>query len=257
MVACIYKYLEFHDTAQFSLCITQKMFVSCQHHTTQKYHGFSQRNKQVDYQYEHYCRSWQTFKKQPGYLQYIPALYRIHYSTVGSTNILVNTLFSRSVLTENDPSQDSNSPHTPPSQRQVESFKPCIRQNDRFVNPSGNPLQPGTIIICNNIPFVVSNNVKIYNFTGGSMKQLYVTDPSKHKFVVTSANSLSTFSNIFSSVLGLFLRFNNRQNNSNKHKDEHQKQSRTEASNLETMHTTNSNKGMNISTDTIQEVNGT
>ena len=86
------------------------------------------------------------------------------------------------------------------------------------------------------------------------MKQLYITDPSKHKFLVTSANSPSTFSNIFSSVLGLFPRFNNRQNNSNKHKDEQQKQSITEASNLETICTTNSNKGMNISTDTIQEV---
>ena len=169
-------------------------------------------------------------------------------------SIPVNTQFSRNVLTKNGPSQDSNSSSTLPSQRQVESFTPCVRQNDRFVNPSGNPLQPGTIIICDNIPFVVSNNGKICNFTGGSMKQLYVTDPSKHKFLVTSANSPSTFSNIFSSVLGLFLGFNNRQNNSNKHKDEHQKQSVTEASNLETIHTTNSNKGMNISTDTIQEV---
>ena len=90
---------------------------------------------------------------------------------------------------------------------------------------------------------------------GGSMKQLYIADPSKHKFLVTSVNSLSTFSNIFSLVLGLFLRFNNMQNNSNIHKAEHQKQSITETSNLEAIHTTNSNKGMNLSTDTIQEVN--
>ena len=40
------------------------------------------------------------------------------------------------------------------------------------------------------------------------MKQLYVTDPSEHKFLVTSSNSPSTFSSIISSVLGLFLRFN-------------------------------------------------
>ena len=97
-------------------------------------------------------------------------------------SILVNTQFPRSVLTENRASQDSSSSGTPPSQRQMESFTPCVRQNDRFVDPSGNPLQPGTIIVCNNIPFVVSNNGKIYNFTGGSMKQLYVTDPSEHKF---------------------------------------------------------------------------
>ena len=180
----------------------------------------------------------------------------IGYTTSPSEakSILVNTQFSRSVLTKNGPNQDSDSSGTLPSQRQVESFTPCIRQSDRFVDPSGNPLQPGTIIVCDNIPFVVSNNGKIYNIMGGSMKQLYIAGPSKHEFIVMSANSPSTFSNIFSSVLGLFPRFNNRQNNSNKHKDEHQKQSVTEASNLETIHTTNSNKGVNISTDTIQEV---
>ena len=77
----------------------------------------------------------------------------------------VNTLFPRSVLTKNGPDQDSSSPGAPPSQRQVETFTPCIRQNDRFVNPSGYPLQPGAIIICDKILFVVSNNGKIYNFT--------------------------------------------------------------------------------------------
>ena len=60
----------------------------------------------------------------------------------------VNTLLPRSVLTENGPDQDSSSLGIPPSQRQVESFTPCLRQNDRFVNPSGKPLQPSTIIIC-------------------------------------------------------------------------------------------------------------
>ena len=73
----------------------------------------------------------------------------------------VNTLLPRSVLTENGTGQDSSSSGTPPSQRQVESFTPCVRQNDRFVNPSGNPLQPGTIIICDNIPFIVSKMVNL------------------------------------------------------------------------------------------------
>ena len=59
----------------------------------------------------------------------------------------VNTLLPRNVLTKNGTGQDSSSSNTPPSQRQVESFTPCVRQNDRFVDPSGNPLQPGTIII--------------------------------------------------------------------------------------------------------------
>ena len=149
----------------------------------------------------------------------------------------VNTLLSRSVLTKNGSDLDSSSSGmpsgTPPSQRQVESFTPCVRQNDRFVDPSGNPLQPGTIIICDKIPFLVSNNGKVYNFTGGSIKQLYVADPSKHKFSVASANSPSTFSSIINSVIGLFPRFNSKQNNSDKHKNEHQTQSVIKASNSE------------------------
>ena len=87
------------------------------------------------------------------------------------------------------------------------------------------------------------------------MEQLYIADPSKHKFLVTSANSLSTFSNIFSFILGLFQRFSNRQSHTNKHKDEDQKQSATEAPTIETICTPNSNKVMNLSTsvDTIPE----
>ena len=79
----------------------------------------------------------------------------------------VNTLLPRHMLTASDPNQDSPLADTPSSQRQVKSFTPCVRKNDRFVNPSGKPLQPGTIIICNKIPLVVSNNGKIYNFTWG------------------------------------------------------------------------------------------
>ena len=163
----------------------------------------------------------------------------------------VNTSLPRSVLTENGPDQDSNSSGTPPSQRQAESFTPCVRQNDRFVDPSGKPLQPGTIIICDKIPFIVPNNGKIYNFTGGSFKQLYVTDPSEHKFLVLLANSHSTFSSIINSVIGLFPRFSSKQTNSDKHKSKHQAQSIIEAS--ETLGN-NGNKGINVSTDTIPEV---
>ena len=85
------------------------------------------------------------------------------------------------------------------------------------------------------------------------MKQLYVNDPSEHKFLVTLANSPSTFSSIINSVIGLFSRFNNRQNNSNKYKSKNQ-QPVTETSNFETICNTSGNKGMNLSTDTIQEV---
>ena len=177
------------------------------------------------------------------------------YTTLPSEaqSVPVNPQFSRSVLTKNGSHQPSNTMSTLPSQRQVEALTPCMRQNDRFVDPSGNPLQPGTVIVCNNLSFVVSNNRKIYNFMGGNIKQLYIADPSKHKFLVTSANSLSTFSNIFSSVLGLFPRFGNRQSNT---KMKTRKQSATDASNIELIHTINSSKGMNLSTstDTIQEV---
>ena len=116
---------------------------------------------------------------------------------------LVNTPLPRSVLIENSPDQDSRSADTPPSQRQVESFTPCVRQNDRFVDPSGKPLQPGTITICDKILLAVSSYVKIYNFTGGSFKQLYVADPSEHKILVSLANSPSTFSGIINSVKSL------------------------------------------------------
>ena len=142
---------------------------------------------------------------------------------------------------------------TPPSQRQVECFTPCVRQNDRFVNPADKPLQPGTIIICDKIPFVVSNNVKIYNFTGGSFKQLYVTDPSEHKFLVSLANSPSTFSSIINSVLSLLPRFSNKQTDSSKYTNKNQVQSTIKASNRETFNN-NSNKDLNVSTDTIADV---
>ena len=68
------------------------------------------------------------------------------------------------------------------------------------------------------------------------------------------ANSPSTFSSIINSVIGLFPRFNNRQNNSDKHIGEHQTQSITKASNFKTLCNTNGNKGINLSADTIQEV---
>ena len=160
----------------------------------------------------------------------------------------VNTSLLRNMLTTSDPNQDSTLADTPSSQRQVESFTPCVRQNDRFVNPSGKPLQPGTIINCDKIPFVVSNNGKIYNFTGGSFKQLYVADPSKHKFLVSLANSPSTFSSIINSVISLLPRFGSKQTNPNK-TNENEKQTV-----METANTHNSNIDLHVSTDTIADV---
>ena len=108
-------------------------------------------------------------------------------------SVPVNSQFTRCILTENGTHSASDAPNTLSSNRQVEALTPCMRQHDRFVDPSGKPLQPGTVIVCKDLPFVVSNNSKIYNFTGGNMKQLYIADPSKHKFLVTPANSQALF----------------------------------------------------------------
>ena len=164
----------------------------------------------------------------------------------------VNTPLPRNVLTTNNPDQDSTLAHTPSSQKQVESFTPVVRQNDRFVNPLGKPLQPGTIFICDKIPFIVSNNSKIYNFTGGRFKQLYVTDPSEHKFSVSLPNSPSTFSSIINSVISLLSRFGSKQTNPNK-PNENQMWTIMEASNTKAFNN-NANVDLYVSTDTIADV---
>ena len=81
---------------------------------------------------------------------------------------------------------DTSNPNTPVpitmQDRQVDVLMPCTRQHDRFVDPKGKPLTPGTVIFCDDLSFIVSANSKIYNYTGSNMKQLYVADPSEHKF---------------------------------------------------------------------------
>ena len=74
------------------------------------------------------------------------------------------------------------------------------------------------------------------------MKQLYIADPSEHKFLVKAANSPSTFSNIFSSVLGLLPRFRKRQSQMDNHKDDDQEQTAAKASTIEMIHTLSSGK---------------
>ena len=160
----------------------------------------------------------------------------------------VNTPLPRNMLTASNPNQDSTSTDTPSSQRQVKSFTPCVRQNDRFVNPSSKPLQPGTVIICNKIPLIVSNKGKIYNFTGGSFKQLYITNPSEHKFLVSLANSPSTFSSIINSIISLLPRFGSKQSNTNT-TTKNKKQIVIEAAN-----TSNSNVESNVSSVTIADL---
>ena len=95
----------------------------------------------------------------------------------------------------------------------------------------------------------MSNNSKIYNFTGGSFKQLYIADPSEHKFLASLANIPSTFSSLLNSALKLFGFSNNwMQSNTN------QIQPIIETSGSEVL-TSNNSKNLNVSTDTIPETN--
>ena len=131
----------------------------------------------------------------------------VNPATITSTP--VNSPLARSILPDNSSHAGTDTPNSNSlaailtQDKQVEVLTPCMRQHDRFVDPTGKPLQPGTVIVCKDLPFIVSSNGKIYNFTGGNIKQLYITDPNEHKFLVKAANSPSTFSNILGSVLDL------------------------------------------------------
>ena len=86
---------------------------------------------------------------------------------------------------------------------------------------------------------------------GGNMKQLYVADPSKCKFLVKAANSLCAFSNIIGSVLSLLPGFHNRKNQINNSKDvgnqKQATQATSEASTIETINTVHSGESSEIS----------
>ena len=162
---------------------------------------------------------------------------------------------ARSVLPDNTSHAvtDTSNPNSPvltsSQDRQVEVLMPCMRQQDRFVDPKGKPLQPGTVIFCEDLPFIVSNNDKIYNYMSGNMKQLYIANPSKHKFLVKEANSPTTFSNILESVLGLLLGFCRRQNNilPNTKDVEDQEHITPKASTIDTISTVDSGKNPEMS----------
>ena len=61
-------------------------------------------------------------------------------------SIPVNSQFTRSILTKKGTHSAPNTPNTLPSDRQVAALAPCMRQHDRFVDPSGKLLQPVTVI---------------------------------------------------------------------------------------------------------------
>ena len=143
----------------------------------------------------------------------------VNPATVPSTQ--VSSPLARSILPDNsshavtDTSTSNSLIAILTQDKQAEVLTPCMRQHDRFVDHTGKPPQPGTVIVGEDLPFIVSSNGKIYNFTGGNIKQLYITDPSEHKFLVKAANSPSTFSNILDSVLGFLPGFHQRQNQTN------------------------------------------
>ena len=158
---------------------------------------------------------------------------------------------------------DTSNPNSPApislQDRQVEVFMPCMRQHDRFVDPKGKPLQPGTVIFCKDLPFIVSANCKIYNYTGGNMKQLYIANPSEHKFLVKEANRPSTFSKHFRFSFRYVTRVPQRQINvSLNTKDvEDQEQATPKASTIDSISTLDSGKNsvMDNNVDNATESN--
>ena len=176
-------------------------------------------------------------------------------------NTPVNSQLARSILPDNRNHTTSNTPNIPitasAQDRQVETLTTCMRQHDRFVNPSGKLPQPGTVNVCGDLPFVVSSNGIIYNFMGGNMKQLYITDPSEQKFLFKATNSPTTFSNILGSVLGLLPRFRKRHSKINNHKDEDQEQTAAKASTIKMIHTISIGNGTELgnNVDTASEGN--
>ena len=154
----------------------------------------------------------------------------------------VATLVAKSIPDSNSSAvTDTSNPNTPvPISMQdklVEVLMPCMRQHDRFVHPEGKLLQPGTVIFCDNLPFLVSANGKIYNYAGGNMKQLYVADPSEHNFLVNEANRPDTWSNILKSVFGMLPGFCRKQNNALHNTKETEAQATPEASSIDTTST--------------------
>ena len=180
----------------------------------------------------------------------------VNPATVPSTPVA--SPLARSILPDNSSHAvtDTSYPNSPvpisSQYKQVVELMPCMRQHDRFVDPAGKPLQPGNVIFCENLPFIVSNNGKIYNYTGHNMKQLYIADPSKHKYLVKDANRPSTFANILDLVLGLLPGFHKRQNQSYNTKDvEDQEQATPETSTIETISTMDSGKNSEMGNHVI------
>ena len=142
-------------------------------------------------------------------------------------------------------------------QPQVEVLTPCTRQYDRFVDPQGRPLQPCTVIFCDDPPFVVSANGRKYNYRGGNMKQIYIADPREHKFLVNEANRPGAIANVLGSVLRMLPGFHNRQNSTthNPSESDEQVSATPEASTIETASMINNNSAVNSDSNTENKGN--
>ena len=124
-------------------------------------------------------------------------------------------------------------------------------------------LQPGTVTFCGNLPFIVSANDKIYNYTGRNMKQLYVADLREHKFLVNEANRHGTVTNILGSVFSMLPGFHKKQNSTTHNSNVIEGQSPTifQASTIDTPSTIDNRskgktekEGNNIHLNTIETI---
>ena len=146
---------------------------------------------------------------------------------------------------------------TQDDQHQVEVLPSCTRRYDNFVDPQGRPLQPGTVILCDDLPFIVSVKGSIYNYTGGNVKQIYVADPREQRFLVNEANRPGAIVNILGSILRILPGFNNRQTSSTHNPTESNEQISVtpEASMMEMASNINNNIAVNNVGNTESEVN--
>ena len=142
-------------------------------------------------------------------------------------------------------------------QHEVEVLTPCTRQYDRFVDPQGRPLQPGTVIFCNVLPFIASANGRIYNNTGGNLKKLYVADLREHRFLVSEANRPGAITNILGLVLSMLQGFHKKQNSTtpNPNETEEQTSATQEVSTIDTASTINTKNEVNNNSKTEKEGN--
>ena len=81
------------------------MFANYHHHITALQHGFLQRIKQANYQYEYHTKQWQAVKDSQGIHNMFqhPMEYTVSQSDQQHTP--VNTPLPRNALTSNDPKQ--------------------------------------------------------------------------------------------------------------------------------------------------------